>query len=65
LKEKVHNLKSDTLFRASVNSIGGVILGAALTIDQPIYKIVGSILGAVLVVLSIFLKQSQPKNHEE
>jgi hypothetical protein len=65
LKEKVHNLKTDNLFRASVNSIGGVILGIAITSNQIMYQIVGAILGIILVALSIFLKQAEPKKEVE
>ena len=64
LKEKVHNLKTDNLFRASVNTIGGVVLGVAITMDQIIFQIIGSILGAILIVLSIFLKEREPENKD-
>lgn len=65
LTEKVHNLKTDNLFRASVNSIGGVVLGAAITIDKPVYQIIGSLLGAALIILSIFLKERESKKQED
>lgn len=65
LIEKVHNLKTDNLFRATVNSIGGIVLGAAITMNQPVYQIIGSILGLALISLSIFLKQSEPKKQED
>lgn len=65
LKERVHNLQSDTLFRASVNSIGGIVLGAALTMSAPIYQIIGSLLGATLIAISIFLRESKSKQQED
>lgn len=65
LNEKVNNLKKDNLFRATVNSIGGIFLGAALTISEPIYKIIGVLLGAVLIVISVFLKESEQKNKQD
>lgn len=61
LKEKVHNLKADNLFRSSVNSIGGVIFGLAIALDNTLYQIIGGILGAILIGLSVFLKQQEPK----
>jgi len=64
LIEKVKNLKTDNLFRASVNSIGGIMLGAAITMDQLIYQVIGSILGIILISMSVFLKESN-KNKEE
>lgn len=65
LKEKVKNLKADNLFRASVNSIGGVFLGVALTMDNLIYRIIGSLLGAILIAISVFLKETEPKKKVE
>ncbi len=65
LNEKVDNLKKDNLFRSSVNSIGGVILGAALTIVEPVYKIVGVLLGSILILVSIFLKEHEKKTAQE
>jgi hypothetical protein len=64
LKEKVHNLKIDNLFRASVNSIGGVILGIAISSNQTIYQFVGGLIGIILIGVSIFLKQTEPKKEE-
>lgn len=65
LTEKVHNLKTDNLFRASVNSLGGIVLGAAITMSEPVYQIAGSLLGAALILVSIFLKESQTKKKED
>jgi hypothetical protein len=62
LKEKVHNLKTDNLFRSSVNSVGGIVLGASLTMTDTVYQIAGSILGGLLIILSVFLKQSERKS---
>jgi len=65
LSEKVHNLKIDNLFRASVNSIGGVVLGVSLTLSGTIYQVCGAIMGAILIILSIFLKQREASKVEE
>ena len=65
LNEKVNNLKKDNFFRATVNSIGGIILGAALTISEPIYKIVGCVLAVVLIVISVFLKEIEQVNKQD
>ena len=63
LNEKVTTLKEDNLFRASVNSIGGVILGASLTNDELIFQITGCILGALLIILSVLLKSTKTTNN--
>jgi len=33
--------------------------------SEPIYKIVGSLLGVALIVLSVFLKEREPKKQED
>jgi hypothetical protein len=65
LNEKVNNLRESNLFRASVNSIGGIVLGASLTMNDFVFKAIGSILGGVLIATSLFLKQSEPKKSED
>ena len=53
------------LIRTSVNSIGGVVLGASFSISDLIPKIAGVILGAILIVLSIFLRDKNENEEKE
>ena len=65
LLERNKNLEKMNLIRTSVNSIGGVVLGASFSISDLIPKIAGVILGAILIVLSIFLRDKNENEEKE
>lgn len=62
LLEKNKNLSNLNIVRTSVNSIGGIILGANFGISDAHLKITCIILGCLLIGISIFFLEKTPKN---
>jgi len=66
LLEKNKSLSNLNFVRTSVNSIGGILLGASLNISELHIKITGIILGILLISISIlFLEKASKKQQEE
>lgn len=66
LKSKVNSLTENNFFKTTVNSIGGIILGASFALQNTLYTVIGVVLGALLVFLSIFLREKfDPKEIDE
>jgi len=65
LQEKVQTLSKENLWKASVNSIGGIILGASISIADNTLKISGCILGALLIAISILLTRNTKEKDQE
>jgi len=57
LKTQVQTLSRQNLLKTSVNSIGGIILGASFSLTELLQKIVFGVLGLVLIIVSIFLRE--------
>lgn len=65
LLERNKNLGKMNLIRTSVNSIGGIVLGASFSISDIVPQIAGLILGAILIILSVFLREKNEGEEKE
>ncbi len=55
--EKTETLSNVSLIRTSVNSIGGIILGASFILTDDTPKFIGIALGLILITLSIMYRE--------
>ena len=61
LETEIRSLTKLNLLKTSVNSIGGVILGMSLSLNQPIQQYVAAGLGIALIIIRVALRD-QPEN---
>lgn len=62
LEEKNKILSNINLARSSINSIGGIILGASFSVTEIVPKIIGVCMGALLIVLSFLYREKSKKD---
>jgi hypothetical protein len=65
LVEKNGLLSNINLVRTSVNSIGGIILGASFSVTETAPKIIGLLMGALLIGLSIFYREKSKEKQSD
>jgi len=65
LEEKIETLSNINLTRTSVNSIGGIILGASFTITELTPRVIGIVLGLILLVLSLVYREKSSREPEK
>jgi len=65
LAAKVKSLSNQNLLKDSVNSVGGIILGASLSISGLLNQLIAVGLGLILVVISIALREKEGELEEE
>lgn len=64
LNAAVKSLSQQNLLKASVNSIGGIILGASFSLTQVTHQIVAATLGLILIAISIALREKKNKEDD-
>ncbi len=65
LKSEVQSLSRENLWKTSVNSIGGIILGMSLSLGENLHQWIAAGLGLALIVISIIMREQRDQERDE